>query len=97
VGQASTDPTSVVQAQTGGLGSGGEYHPLTPTRIFETRGAGVNNAAPGARPTSAAGSAFNVDVLGQGGVPAEVAGANRDVLAVVINVTVIDPTAAGYL
>jgi hypothetical protein len=88
---------SVAQAQATGLGSGGEYHALTPSRIFETRGAGINNAAPGPRPSSPAGLAFNVDVLGQGGVPAEVAGVNRDVLAVVLNVTVIDPTAAGYL
>jgi hypothetical protein len=98
VGQVATDTAiPAAQAQTSGLGSGGEYHPLTPTRIFETRGSGVNNTAPGPRPTSAAGSAFNIDVLGQGGVPAEVAGVNRDVLAVVLNVTVIDPTAAGYL
>ncbi len=40
---------------------------------------------------------FNVDILGQGGVPAEVGGVNRDVLAVVANVTVVGPTAAGYL
>jgi hypothetical protein len=98
VGQAVVDTSApVAQAQTGGLGAGGEYHPLTPTRIFETRGSGINNAAPGPKPTSPAGLSFSIDVLGQGGVPAEVAGANRDVLAVVLNVTVIDPTAAGYL
>ena len=98
IGQAAGGGSApIAQAQTGGLGSGGEYHALTPARIFETRGAGINNAAPGPRPSSPAGLAFNIDVLGQGGVPAEVGGVNRDVLAVVLNVTVIDPTAAGYL
>ncbi len=99
VGQAASTATSpVVQAQVATLASGGEYHPLAPTRIFETRGAGINDTAPyGKKPTSPAGSTFNVDILGQGGIPAEVSGSNRDVLAVVLSVTVIDPTAAGFL
>jgi hypothetical protein len=86
----------IVQAATG-LGAGGEYHPLAPARILDTR-TGINDPAPaGAKPTSNSGASFNVDILGQGGVPAEVGGINRDVLAVVANVTVVGSTAAGYL
>jgi hypothetical protein len=88
--------TPVAVAATG-LGAGGEYHPLAPARILDTR-AGINDPAPvGAKPTSNSGASFNVDILGQGGVPAEVGGVNRDVLAVVANVTVVGSTAAGYL
>ena len=61
----------------------------TPTRIFDTRSAASTTRAaraearhPGAARRSTS------DVLGQGGLPAEVAGVNRDVLAVVVNITV---------
>jgi len=80
-----------------GLGAGGEYHPLPPTRIFDSRN-GVNDSAPlGRKPTNPQGSTFNIDILGQGGVPAEVGGVNQDVLAVVANVTVVDSTLDGFL
>jgi len=78
---------AAVEAQAPTLGAGGEYHPVGPARIFDSRQAG------GARATSAQGSSFEVDVLGRGGVPSEAG----SVLAVVANVTVADPTAAGYL
>jgi hypothetical protein len=82
----------------GGLAAGGEYHPVTPSRIFDTRGAGINDTSPlGKKPTSSGGSSFNMDILGQGGIPGEVDGVNRDVLAVVLNITVANPTRAGYL
>lgn len=91
-------PTApVVSAQSSALGAGGEYHPLTPARIFDSR-TGLNDTAPlGAKPTSAQGSTFNVDILGQGGVPAEVAGVNTQVLAVVANVTVVGASRDGFL
>jgi len=80
------------------LASGGEYHPVTPSRIFDTRGVGVNDTIPlGKKPTSPQGMSFDIDILGQGGIPGEIEGANRDVLAVVLNVTVANPTRAGYL
>ncbi len=92
---ASSPPTAL--AADVALGAGGEFHPLSPTRIFDTRN-GLNDTAPlGAKPTSNGGSTFNVDILGQGGVPAEVGGVNRDVLAVVANVTVVGSGADGYL
>jgi len=90
--------TPIASAQVTSLASGGEYHPVTPTRIFDTRGAGINDTAPlGPKPANAAGQTFTFDALGQGGIPAEVAGANRDVLAVVLNITVDNPSRAGYL
>lgn len=86
-----------VEAQAPTLGAGGEYHPLAPARIFDSR-VGVNDSAPlGVKPTSPQGLTFNVDILGQGGVPAEVNGANSHVLAVVANVTVVGSTLDGFL
>ena len=94
---ASSSPTPQVDAQSAALGAGGEYHPLTPARIFDSR-TGLNDVAPlGAKPTNPQGLTFDVDVLGQGGIPAEVGGVNTDVLAVVANVTVVGATLDGYL
>jgi hypothetical protein len=97
IGGAGSD-SPLAEAQIGTLGAGGEYHPLTPTRIFNTRTPGTNDVAPlGPKPSSPQGTSFDVDVLGQGGVPAEVNGVNTDVLAVVANVTVVGATRPGYL
>ena len=94
---ATSSSGTPVDAQASTLGAGGEYHPLTPARIFDSR-SGVNDSAPlGAKPTSAQGQTFNVDVLGQGGIPGEISGVNTDVLAVVANVTVVGSTLDGYL
>ncbi len=75
-----------------GLGAGGEYHPLTPARIFDTRAPGIN-ATPGVIVTNSVGGVVDVQILGQGGVPANPA----DVLAVAISITVTEPTKVGYL
>lgn len=94
---SSIAPTSVAAAPApcSGLGAGGEYHPLPPQRIFDSRpGSAVNDVQPfGAKPATGAQPTFDIDVLGQGGVP------NRpsDVLAVAVNITVTEPTAAGWL
>jgi hypothetical protein len=96
-GSIGSTATPVAQA-AGSLGAGGEYFPLNPERIFDTRSGGINDVAPlGKKPTSPQGTSFTVDILGLGGVPAEVGGVNRDVLAVVANVTVADPTLPGFL
>src|SRR6187402_2061240 len=87
--------TPIASAQVTSLASGGEYHPVTPTRIFDTRLA--LNTPLGPKPANPTGQSFTFDALGQGGIPAEVAGTNRDVLAVVLNVTVDLPSRAGYL
>jgi hypothetical protein len=94
---ATSSPATHVAAQTSVLGAGGEYHPLPPARIFDSR-TGLNDVAPlGAKPTSPQGRTFDVDILGQGGIPAESGGVNTDVLAVVANVTVVSSTLDGYL
>jgi len=94
---ATSSPVAPVAAQTSALGAGGEYHPLAPARIFDSRTA-VNDSAPlGLKPTSPQGMTFNVDILGQGGIPAEVGGVNTQVLAVVANVTVVGSTLDGFL
>ncbi len=64
----------------------GRLLPVTPTRKLDTR---EGNGAPLA--PFAAGVEETVYLLGAGGVPA------RDVTAVVVNVTVTDPTAAGFV
>jgi hypothetical protein len=94
---ATTSPAIPVGAQTSTLGAGGEYHPLPPARIFDSRN-GVNDSSPlGLKPTNPQGLTFDVDILGQGGIPAEVDGSNNDVLAVVANVTVVGSALDGYL
>jgi hypothetical protein len=96
VAPTASSPSTALAADVA-LGAGGEFHPLAPARIFDTRN-GINVTAPlGAKPTSNGGSAFNVDVLGQGGVPAETGGVNSNVLAVVANVTVVGSGADGFL
>ncbi len=83
-------PAAVVQAA--GLGAGGEYHPLTPSRVFDTRAPGIG-IAPGALPSKATGSTVDVQLLGTGGIPAN----GAEVLAAVVSITVVSPTQAGYL
>jgi hypothetical protein len=60
----------------------GAYTPLTPARILDTRSTGG---------TLAAGETRDLQVTGQGGVPA------TGVSAVVLNVTVTETTTGGYL
>ncbi len=80
----------------GGLCGGGEFHPLPPARIFDSRpGLAVNDVAPpGAKPLAAPEPAtFDIALLGKGGIPTDAA----NVLAVVVNITVTEPGANGYL
>lgn len=85
-------------ASAAGLGAGGEYHPLTPQRIYDSRPAEltggtspINEPAPGPKPVNPSRPFFDIDVLGQGGVPED------GVLAVVVNITVVNPTGQGWL
>jgi hypothetical protein len=87
-------PASPAAAQSAGLGAGGEFHPLAPARILDTRDPALDAAPPGPKPvTIGAGSSFDVQLLGRGGIPANAS----HVLAVVLNVTVADASTAGYL
>jgi hypothetical protein len=64
------------------------YVPLSPSRITDTRsGSGYPNAGN----TWGAGGSINVQVTGVGGVP------TTGVTAVVVNVTVVAPTASSYV
>ena len=85
-------PGVVPAAFAAGLGAGGEYHPLTPTRIYDTRAPGINSPV-GPIATSPAGGTADVTILGQGGIPSGAA----DVLAVAVSITVVDPSKEGYL
>ena len=64
----------------------GAFHPLMPARVLDTR-SGVGAAAAKAGP----GATLGLQVAGRGGVPAS------GVSAVVLNITVTDPTATGYV
>ncbi len=64
----------------------GRYVPLAPARILDTRDGTGGIVGP-----LGAGAAVNAQVAGRGGVPAS------GVSAVVMNVTVTQPTAAGFL
>lgn len=64
------------------------YHPLVPARIEDTRpGSGL----PGSGLAPGPGGMINVQVAGEGGVP------STGVSAVVVNLTVTDPTTSGYV
>ena len=75
--------------------AGGEYHPLTPTRIFDSRpAAGINDVAPlGAKPMGPTDPTFDIKLLGMGGLPSSA----TDVLAVAISITIDNPGSAGWL
>ena len=64
---------------------GSRYHPLQPSRILDTR-LGVGAAGP-----IGPGATLNLQVTGQGGIPA------TGVSSVVLNVTVTEPTAPSWL
>ena len=86
--------TAVAAPAPDTLGAGGEYHPLTPARIYDSRAATVvNETSPGPKPATPAQPTFDISLLGAGGIPDRAA----DVLAVVVNITVTEPTAAGWL
>jgi hypothetical protein len=67
------------------LCGGGEFHALTPTRVFDS---GATRKPIGPRHPY-----FDVQLLGMGGVPASAS----DVLAVAVNITVAAPSVGGTL
>lgn len=91
---APTLTVSTVSA-AGGLGAGGEYHPLTPARIFDSRPTSpINDVEPlGSKPIGTNEPSFDIQLLNKGGVPAS----GADVLAVAVSITITGPGSAGYL
>ncbi|HZI91731.1 MAG TPA: hypothetical protein VFD31_08920, partial [Thermoleophilaceae bacterium] len=91
------DADRTVEAIGGELGSGGEFQKITPDRIYDSRDLG------GALPMDVSETAPTVDVkvVGVGGLPPFVDddrdGQDDNVLAVVANITVIQPTRIGFL
>jgi hypothetical protein len=85
------------------VGAGGEYHALTPKRILDTRDPNLDVAPGGRKPFSTASTdaTFDVPIVGLGGLPAFVDSnhdcADDNVLAVAVNVTVVDPSSDGWL
>src|ERR1035437_5959147 len=70
----------------------GSYVSVTPARIVDTRAISAGGSGGAyAGQTLAAGATLTVPVIGEGGVP------TTGVAAVVLNVTAVDPTAAGFL
>lgn len=90
----SSSPVSVSAAATC-LCGGGEYHPLTPTRIFDSRPTSpINDVAPlGPKAIGPGDPTFDIQLLGLGGVPSS----GSDVLAVAISITIDHPASAGWL
>jgi hypothetical protein len=86
----STDVVVDVEGYVGPSATSGTglYNPLTPTRITDTR-SGSNQTNAGS--TLGPGSTLNVKATGVGGVP------SSGVSAVVLNVTVTNPTASSVL
>ena len=95
IGAAGVLPSTPALAAPGSLAGGGEYHPLPPDRIFDSRSSSPkNDVAPlGAKPLSANVATFDIQLLGIGGIPTDAA----RVLAVAVNVTVTDVGNSGYL
>lgn len=86
------------------LGAGGEFHEIDPIRIYDSRPSETAVAAPaakGARQTGTSSAVqFDVPLLGNGGFKSFVDGNgdgyDDDVLAVVVNVTVANPSQTGH-
>jgi IPT/TIG domain len=75
-------------APTSTGGSAGQFVPLVPARITDTR---AGSGQPNAGMKLAAGTTLAIQVTGAGGIPAS------GVTAVVLNTTVTDTTTAGFL
>ncbi|HET7489529.1 MAG TPA: hypothetical protein VFJ85_16500 [Acidimicrobiales bacterium] len=77
---------------TAGSTAGSRLYPITPARVLDSRsGSGIGVCNPGPCATLGANGTLTLQVAGQGGVPATGA------TAVVLNVTVTNPTAASFL
>ncbi len=95
---------TVAALENATMGAGGEYHPLTPKRILDTRDPALDVAPAGRKPTSTNATdatTFDVPIVGRGGLPAFVDNngdcADDNVLAVAVNITVVEPTGEGWM
>jgi len=89
---AAGSSSSTTTPMSTGLPVGGEYTPLSPARLVDTRaGATTTDGAFAGGGALGSASSLNVTVTGRGGVPATGVG------AVVLNVTATGPTSTSYL
>jgi hypothetical protein len=89
----SSIPPFSVPAAHAALGAGGEYHPITPARVLDTRVA--NSPTVGAQRFLAP---FAVQMAGALALDGSASGIPASgVLAVVANITVVDPQQPGFL
>ena len=99
----SPSPDRTIAAEGQPLGAGGEYQGITPTRIYDSRFPAQAQGQPGPLLMSASetNQTIDIEVTGNGVLPEFVDddndGQDDNVLAVVVNITVIDPTAVGFL
>lgn len=93
----SPDADRTVEAIGGELGAGGEYQAIDPARIYDSRDSG-SRLSMSASETDAP---IDIQVVGEGGLPPyqddDNDGQDDNVLAVVVNITVIQPTHLGFL
>jgi len=75
--------------------AGGEYHPLEPVRLLDTRNPSLDVSPLGAKPAGAGGPSFDLPLLA--GPLADDGITSGDVLAVMVTITVDSPSQAGYL
>lgn len=94
---------TVAALENATIGAGGEYHALTPARVLDTRDPALDVAPAGRKPTAtvSADATFDVPIVGHGGLPTFADGnhdcADDNVLAVAVNITVVDPSSDGWL
>lgn len=93
----------IIAAEGAPLGAGGEFQEIQPARIYDSRDRSLAGDQFGPRPMSVSETNPTVDiqVVGEGGLPdfvdADDDGQDDNVLAVVVNITVIQPTHVGFL
>lgn len=90
LGAALSTPETPVEA-SGSLRAGGEYFPLTPSRLLDTRDPSNDTSPRGAKPIGPAAPSFKLQVAGRGGVP------KNNVLAVAVSVVAVRPGGMGWI
>ena len=90
--------SEVATAQAPTIDAGGEFHPLTPKRVLDTRPALQVGGIAGAKklvvdPRKDKSGEVKFNMLGKGGLPNDAG----DILAVVANITVTEPSSSGYV
>ena len=82
-----SSPSAASAPVTPSLSGGARFNPVTPVRILDTR---TNNTPSGQPGRVANGGILNLQITGENGIP-------NDATAVVMNVTAVLPTGAGYV